>query len=668
MRFFPSFPRQLPVAALVFLPFLFASQPLPAQELQEDDLEALFDQSDMPGDVEQLLEELRDLQDRKIPLATATRDDLLQIPFLSIDEAEAIVDYRDTRGPVTSPAELADIVGADAARRIAPFLRFAPSALKAPPAKRVVGGSWYGRYFTERPEREGISEGKYEGENYKLYNRLSVSVDDLTVNGVMEKDVGEPDVDDFSSLSVAYSGEGRLREAIAGNYTVNTGQGLLFGQSRYLSKGVDPLGVKLPRRRIRPYASSAENGFMQGAAATVSAAPFELTAFYSDNLIDASIKDGLVTTIRTSGYHRTECELEHKDNVTERVAGVNLRYLIDARDVSGRVGGTWASYRYGLPLEDNGGRDGWTDMGSVEADLLVGKVNLFAEAAFTGAESDLSWIVGAGFPLGPDIRTVLAARDYDPDFFSPFAGAFAERADDAANEQGYYVGIEADILKNLTLGAYYDIFRFQELSRYYTLPSTGDEAKVFLTWKQSRWFTLELLLQNQYKEEARRLLDGGTGLEYYTPVPLVSNRARLDLLAKPSRDLTLKTRGEVKLVEGEYPDDTEHSKGWLVYEQASWKSGPLSLVARYSRFHTENYDSAIYVYENDLPLVFNLKSYYGRGEAFFALLGLELMKNFDLSARYEKAWYANREAYSSGNDLRPTSSPSSWHLGCALRF
>ena len=91
-------------------------------------------------------------------------------------------------------------------------------------------------------------------------------------------------------------------------------------------------------------------------------------------------------------------------------------------------------------------------------------------------------------------------------------------------------------------------------------------------------------------------------------------------------------------------------------------------MARYSRFHTENYDSAIYVYENDLPLVFNLKSYYGRGEAFFAVLGLELMKNFDLSARYEKAWYANREAYGSGNDLRPTSSPSSWHLGCALRF
>jgi len=54
--------------------------------------------------------------------------------------------------------------------------------------------------------------------------------------------------------------------------------------------------------------------------------------------------------------------------------------------------------------------------------------------------------------------------------------------------------------------------------------------------------------------------------------------------------------------------------------------------------------------------------------AYFALLGLELMKNFDLSARFEKAWYANRKAYSSGNDLRPTSSPSSWHLGCALRF
>ncbi|MCG8345429.1 MAG: helix-hairpin-helix domain-containing protein, partial [Chlorobiales bacterium] len=313
------------------------------------------------------------------------------------------------------------------------------------------------------------------------------------------------------------------------------------------------------------------------------------------------------------------------------------------------------------------GEPGWHDMGSVEADILIGKVNVFAEAALTGEERNVSWIGGVGFPLTPDIRTVMVVRDYHNIFFSPFAGAFAERADDAANEEGYYIGIEADILKNLHVGAYYDIFRFPELSSYYRLASTGDEAKMYLTWKQSPFLTAELLLQNQYKEEAKKLFDG-LGLEYYMPVPFTSNRARLDLIGKVSRMLTLRTRGEIKFVEGEYPDGEERSNGWLFYQQAVLKKGPVAFKARYTEFDTDDYDSAIYVYEDDLPLVFTLKSYYGEGRAFFALLSYDLWKNFELTARYAKTWYDDRDTYSSGNDERDTSAPASYHLGCALRF
>lgn len=663
----PSFLRQRSVAALFFLAFFGFSLCYSFPAAAADDLEALFDQSDMPGDIEQLLLELQQLKQRKIPVNTATQEDLLLIPFLSLEDARSIIDYRNSRGLLTSEEQLAEAIDAETAQRVSPFLSFEPLVLEEPKKKAEIRGSWYSRYFSEIPERSGITTGKYGGENYKLYNRLSVVYGDVAVNGVMEKDVGEPDIDDFTSLSVAYNSSGILEQLIAGNYAVNIGQGLLFGQSRYFSKGVDPLGVKLTGRRLKPYASSTENGFMQGAATTFNLEPLKLTAFYSDNLVDASVKDGVVTTIRTSGYHRTESEIEHRDNVTERVAGVNLLYSLQSGGVSGTLGGTWARYHYGIPLEDAGGEKGWNDIGGVEADLLIGKVNLFAEAAVTGKEQNLSWISGVRFPLTEKIRTVLAVRDYHNIFFSPFAGAFAERADDAANEEGYYIGLEAEILENLQLGAYYDIFRFPELSSRYKLPSTGDESKIFLTWRQSPVLTAELLLQNQYKEEAKKLF-GPTGLEYYTPVPFTSNRARLDLITRISKMLTLRTRGEVKFVKGEYHGYDDHTNGWLVYQQAALKKGSLAFIGRYTRFHTDDYDSAIYVYENDLPLVFTLKSYYGRGQAVFALLSIDIMENFDLSARFEKAWYADRDVYSSGNDERDTNAPASYHLGCALKF
>lgn len=662
-----SFSRQHSVAALFFLIFFQTFFFSPFSAAAEDDIQALFDQSDMPGDIEQLLLELQQLKQRKIPINTATEEDLLLIPFLSPDDARSIVAFRETVGPLTSVEQLVEVIGSETARRVSLFLSFEPLVLEKPVEKAVVSGSWYGRYLSEIPERRGVLSGKYRGDNYKLYNRLSVGYDGIVVNGVMEKDVGEPDVDDFTSFSMAYNGAGYIERFIIGNYTVNIGQGLLFGQSRYFSKGVDPLGVKLSGRRLKPYASSAENGFMQGVATVFNQEPFTFTAFYSSNRVDASIHDGKVTTIRTSGYHRTDSEISHKDNVTEKVVGMNLLYTFHSGKTSGTVGGTWARYNYSVPLENAGNNPGWLDMGGIEAELLIGKVNVFAEAALTGEEQNVSWIGGVGFSLTSGIRTVLVVRDYHNIFFSPFAGAFAERADDAANEEGYYVGFEADILKNLRVAAYYDIFRFPELSSRYRLPSTGDESKIFLTWKQSPVLTTELLLQNQYKEEAKKLFDG-TGFEYYMPVPFRSNRARLDLIGKVSKMLTLRTRGEIKFVEGEYPGHEDHSDGWLLYQQAVLKQGSFALKARYTRFETDNYDSAIYVYEDDLPLVFTLKSYYGKGQAFFALLSYDIMKNFEMSARFEKAWYDDRDVYSSGNDERDTNAPASYHIGCALKF
>ncbi|WP_294345012.1 helix-hairpin-helix domain-containing protein [Prosthecochloris sp.] len=655
------------VAALFFIVFCSIPHFLPASVFAEDDIQALFDQSDMPGDIEQLLYELEKLKKQKIPVNTATAEDLLLIPFLTPDDARSIILFREENGQLTAAEQLDEVLGTDMARRIAPYLSFTPVTMKAREEKAGISGVWYSRYFSEIPERQGIAAGKYRGDNYKLYNRLSVTYDEITLNGVMEKDVGEPEIDDFTSLSMVYNGSGAVEQFIVGNYTVAIGQGLLFGQSRYFSKGVDPLGVKLSGRRLKAYASSAENGFMQGTAVSFDLKPFRLTTFYSSNEVDATIKDGVVTTIRTSGYHRTDSEIDHWDNVTEKVLGMNLLYTFRSGETFGKVGGTWARYDYSVPLEATGGNTGWEDMGSIEADVLIGKVNVFAEAAMTGKDGNVSWIGGVDYPITSGIRTVLAVRDYHDAFFSPFAGAFAERADDAANEEGYYIGLEADILKNLHVGAYYDIFRFPELSSRYRLPSTGDESKLFLTWKQSPVFTTELLLQNQYKEEAKKLFDG-TGLEYYQPVPFTSNKARLDLIGKVSRNLTLRTRGEIKFVEGEYPAGDENSDGWLLYQQAVLKKGPLAFKARYTRFETDDYDSAIYVYEDDLPLVFTLKSYYGKGEAFFALLSYDLWKNFELTARYAKTWYDDRDAYGSGNDRRDTSAPASYHLGCALRF
>jgi hypothetical protein len=85
-------------------------------------------------------------------------------------------------------------------------------------------------------------------------------------------------------------------------------------------------------------------------------------------------------------------------------------------------------------------------------------------------------------------------------------------------------------------------------------------------------------------------------------------------------------------------------------------------------FNTDDFDSAIYVYEDDLPLVFNTAMFSGRGKALMLLASWDVMQSMTLGAKYEVAWYTDRAVFSSGADQRDTSAPGTVTLGCSLRF
>lgn len=651
-----------PLAALLLALFLF----IPSSSSAADDLGALIDRSDSPGDAEELLEELAVLREHRIPVNIASEEELLGLPFLSVVEIRRISVHTKETGPLRNEADLALLVGQETAALIAPFLDFSVP-VDAPQPKKAdrLSVRAISRWSAEDPERRGITIDKYAGSNDKLYNRLDVTYGGLGVYGVIEKDIGEEDIADFSSLSIGLKTEGPLRQLVAGNYKVSTGQGLLLGQGRYLSKGVDPLGVSLRGAMVKPYSSAAEYGFMQGVGAMVSPGHFDLMGFYSSNRVDASVDNGMVTTLRTSGYHRTESELLHDDNVGERVFGGAVRYRFGGGALSGSAGLNMLRYRYDLPLEDAGGEEGWQDGMSVDVSLLVGEANVFGEVARAGSGMPVSWIAGSGFPIAPGVESVVSVRDYHRDYYSPFASAFAERGDDAANEEGYYTGLKAKVLRNLQVGASYDMFRFPAAGSNYGLSTSGDEAKVTVAWKPVSSVAWDLMVLRQDKEREEKLEEE---LEYYTAVPYVTNRYRLELEARLARWLSLKTRGEFKQVRAEFPAADELYFGRLLFTQAALKSGGLSLKSRFTLFNTDGYDAAVYAYEDDLPYVFNLQSYYGKGRSMFVVLNWKLARVVQLSGKFEKAWYDDRDDYSSGYDLRPGSSPASWHLGCIVKL
>jgi len=650
---------------------LFASlnSPSPALSAETGDLQELLNNAESESNIEQLLDLVDRLKSSKIVINQADVDDLCQLPWLKRADAEAIIIHRRDKGPILSLQELEFIIGKEKTASIAPYILFGKeSAFRRAPAANavVVDGSFYSRLLWETPPRKGILDGSYAGENYKLYNRLQFSAPHLKASLVQEKDIGEADVADFSAISLNAYDLGHLKSLVLGNYKLNLAQGLLIGQGRYFSKGSDPSGsVRLPSKQLLPSASITESGFLQGAAATLKLDPFEVTLFYSSDHRDAVINDsGLITSFSTSGYHRTELETGRKDNVTEIISGANLLYRYHAGRFSGRVGGSVLNYHYPFSINDLNLSS--ATLYSIETDLSVGKVSLFAEAAFSAEPADASWTAGTEYEILHGISTVAAIRRYGANYYSPFAGAFAERGSGGSNEQGYYVGLNAKVSKRLSVAAYYDLFTFPLLDDHCQYPSSGNDSRFIITWKQSPLFTWNLQFQHKFREEQSN--QGTSSRPLWTALPQKSDRCRLDCDVALSRNVQLRSRGEVKKVVKEYLAGNQQFYGWLAYQQAGYSGGKFGLKGRMTLFNTEDYDAALYAYEDDLPLTSSLGMYNGRGKSLFLVATWQALPQMKLGARYEVTWYSDREVYSSGNDKRATSAPGSFHLGCFLTF
>ena len=643
---------------------------------ENNDLQDLLDNAESEVNIEQLLDLMEQLKKERILINEADADDLSQLPWLSNADVQAILIRRRDKAPFLSLQELETIIGKEKTASIAPYIRFnkeQPSR-KAARAKSIeVDGSLYSRLFWETTPRKGILNGNYAGENYKLYHRLQFSAPHLKASLLQEKDIGEPDVADFTSLSIIATDVGVMKSAVLGNYKLNLAQGLLIGQGRYFSKGSDPSGsIRLPSKQLLLYSSSSESGFLEGAATTLKLEPFEVTLFYSSNHRDAVISDaGIITSFSTSGYHRTELELSRKDNVIETLYGANLLYHYQKGLFSGRLGGSVLNYHYPLPLDElepfaAAGTISSATLCGLETDLSFGHASLFAEAAFSRRPDDASWTAGAEYEIFHGLSTVAAIRRYGARYYSPFAGAFAERGSGASNEDGYYVGLNAKISDRFSVAAYYDFFTFPLLDDHCPYPSDGNDARLMMTWKQSPLLTWNFQFQHKYKEEQSN--QGTSADPLWTALPQISNRCRLDCDVTLSRRVQLISRGEVKKVVKEYLAGDQLFYGWLVYQQAGYTFGKFSLKGRVTVFNTDDYDAAIYAYEDDLPLTSTLGMYNGRGKSLFLVATWQVIPQMKIGARYETTWYSDRSVYSSGNDERATSAPGSFHLGCSLAF
>jgi competence ComEA-like helix-hairpin-helix protein len=654
---------------------LLISSPLLAQQSDttrtqvERDIERAVDQIDPEEsdlDVEELAEFLENLANNPLNINRAGVDDLLQIPALNFRTAQNIVRYRTNETPFREVNDLINVPGLGQATldRIRPYITVGAGRelgrdLYLNPSYWTSNGRFetFSRYQQVLEEQEGYvrpdSSGGFVGSPVKYYQRFRYTSNHLSLNLTQDKDPGEPlsgPTDfDFNSWHIALQNNGRLQALIIGDYSVAFGQGLLLWSGGAFGKGSEVIRtVSKNERGVRPFTSAQEATGFRGIAATYGNR-FQITCFYSNRQRTASeIDDTYVNFPTQSGFHRTLAERERRNNLGQETIGGRVRVQIPY----GFLGFSAFHNRFDRPIQR--GTQPWQifnfegqEITGYAADyrLLIGRALLFGEGAYTD-NGGYGYIAGSEFEIGSNTDAVIAYRYYDPGLQSIFGAGFGEQSGTPGNEEGFYVGLRHTISSEIRVRAYFDKFRFPAARFQTRQPTSGYDWLGLIEFNPFRELNLYALFRYKEREQdynstdefgrATRLLGNNkrTGARFqadYQVHPRVRLRTRFDMVRARSVE-------------------SDPSWGYLVFQDIRFYPHlRLQVDARITMFDTDDFESRVFQFENDLLYVLSNAMLFDRGQRMYAVLRYEASQWLDFWFKISTTVYDNRNVISSGN-------------------
>lgn len=96
-------------------------------------------------------------------------------------------------------------------------------------------------------------------------------------------------------------------------------------------------------------------------------------------------------------------------------------------------------------------------------------------------------------------------------------------------------------------------------------------------------------------------------------------------------------------------DNADRSYGYFIAQDVLWQTNKRwSGNCRLAWFHTDNYDTRIYAYENDVRFAYSIPFLYGKGVRCYINLRANVAKRMSLWAKLSRTWYFDQRTISSG--------------------
>lgn len=660
--------RQLLTACLLLLTVLANGQ-------QTEDWEQLYDNfytqdEDDEDDREDEMERLRLLADHPLNVNQASREDLEQLPFLSDQQIEGLLEYRDRYGPLRSLGELRMVSALDYRQlKLLPFFLYIdnePESKKEPSWRDVLR---YGKHTLEAAVRVPFYERKGDRNGYlgyKYRHRLRyefTSGQRLRVGFLAAQDAGEPFFAacnrwgyDLYSFYAQAKRLGRVEQLVAGRYRVTMGMGLVVGQSFSLGKSMTLQNMGRQSQPLHVHSSRSEADYFQGAGATVRLwRPFTLTAFASYRPVDATLNtDGTAATLLTTSYHRTPTEADKKHNTHLTSAGGSLAYKDNGITLA--VNGVFTQLDRSLEPNRQTLYRRYDAHGRRFTNMSLSYGIQRARYAFNGETAldqngHLATVNTLGLKPLSNLSIVALQRFYSYRYSSLHAHSFSDGGK-VKNESGYYLGVQWQPLRYWSLSAYAD-YAYSAWARYLiSQASHSVDLMLQADYERHRWKTslrLRSRLRQRDDTTHKLLVDNN------------SHRLRLHTTYTSDGGFSVKTQ-----LDAARTFYLQSHQGWMLSEHLGLPLGnwQLHLLAAY--FHTDDYASRLYLYEHQLPGDYLSSSFYGEGYRLALNAQARLGKHWRTGARLGYTHYFDRSVI--GSALQQIDASYQTDLDLYLRY
>jgi hypothetical protein len=560
-------------------------------------------------------------------LNTASLEDLLSLGLLSQFQAQNLIIHRDKFGSFLAIQELQVISGwnLQLIRELIPYVTIQSSEGVVSNFKnRLIGIRQrallrFGDYIPLfHIFNEPSSSNYYLGSNAKILFQYRIDKGRYLQAGITgDKDAGEYFFRKNNKLGFDFYGAyffvrelKKIKSIAIGDYEINMGQGLIHWQSMAFKKSSDITKTERVSEFIRPHTSSGEYNFHRGIATEVMVKKINIGCFISVRSLSASVAfdsvigKEIVSSINSSGYHRTKSEIVGKSSVIQNSFGCRVHY--ELKNAALNFNSIWLLFSKYLLKSDEPynlysiAGNHWQNH-SIDYKFTYENFHFFGEYAID-LNKKLAMCNGVLIGVSSKVDLSFFVRLIDKKFQSVMSSAFTESTL-TTNEKGFFAGVSIKPNSRWRVDAYSDFYQFPWLRYLSSFPLYGKDFLLQIMYQPDKKTQLITRLRSEMKP---------TNAIAGTITDKMHVAIRVQLNHSVSKSVSTKMRIEyLKL--SELLSNVEH--GYLFFWDIAFKPvlGKTSMSFRFEKFDTDSYDSRVYAYEPDLPGSFSLPAQSGTG-------------------------------------------------------